>query len=452
MWKLEYELINASPEYVFHWLKENQVEAHDWGNDRLSLEKSLLARDNNLINLGLALYAEESDIGYALYRMSDLALKRAALSGRSVNPRLLSKSWVLNDDVIPALIKGLSSDNKNEEEKCLLNELFQNPLIPDDLLEAVFKKSDIFSDIDHNLWLHILAMTSQNKRLSTPYSESWMDGYAEYLYNSVFYAGWKLFSELPVNLHSARVLLALSYNLYPITHDIDILETIERWRSKDKDEEKAYSHVRKGLVRVIGSWSKEFKTLERSEDLALRQGYFERVNVVEPKDVETWFERDGKDFLDAALHNSIFFKDEGVREAFRRACWAVDSGGHLDYPNYYNSKIDLLASKHPEWFKDSWTGEISFDEIKDADERTEKRLKYLSSQVIDLKKTLVGDEDDYEDMLNRTGFDVRSAFNNIVSKVDLLDLQLQNFYRENSFSWGTLLAGLVVGFILASYV
>jgi hypothetical protein len=231
MWKLEYELSNTSPEYVFGWLKDNQVEAHDWGNDRLNLEKSLLARDNKLINLGLALYAEESAIGYALYRSGDSALKRSALSGRTIRPKSIGKSWVLNDDVIPALIEiekdRLTSDNQDEKEISLLNELLQNPLIPDDLLEAVFKKSDPFSDLDDDLWIHFVSMTYQNERLSTPYNETWMDGYTEYLYNAVFFAGWKLFEKSPVNSSYAKILWAFSYKLHPEIHDLDILKTME---------------------------------------------------------------------------------------------------------------------------------------------------------------------------------------------------------------------------------
>jgi hypothetical protein len=41
LWALEYKLSNASPEYVFDWLKENFVEKHDYSDNRVNLEESL---------------------------------------------------------------------------------------------------------------------------------------------------------------------------------------------------------------------------------------------------------------------------------------------------------------------------------------------------------------------------------------------------------------------------
>jgi hypothetical protein len=459
LWAVEYKLSNASQEYVFDWLKDNQVEDHDWGNDREKLEESLLARNDNLINLGLALYANEPAIGYKLYRSGDSVLRRAVLSGRTIRGRA-ANSWVLNDDVIPDLIEAerqrAASDKHDDffddDGISLLRELLQNPSIPDHLLEAVFKKSDPFSDLDDDLWVKFVHMTCMNKRISTPYSETWMDGYAEFTYNAVFYAGWKLFREFPVNNDSALVLWDLSYKLHPKTHDIDIFEIMERWRSDDKDKEKSYSRVRSGLVRVIGNHSNEFKGLQKSGDLALRRGYYERVSNVKYEDVEAWFERDGKEFLDSALNNTSFFKNEDVRDALRQACWdEPDKHSRMDYPNYFNSSEEHLTAKHPEWFKDSRSEEIPFDEIKDPDERREKRLEYLSSQVSDLKKTLVGDKDE-DEYPKPPEFDVRSSFDYLGSELAQLSLHLQNLYQKSSFSWGTLTAGLVIGYILAIFL
>ena len=69
MLAIEYQLVNASPEYVFDWLKNNVVEKHILGDEsRDQLENSLLLRNENLINLGLALYGEVPSIGYKLFK------------------------------------------------------------------------------------------------------------------------------------------------------------------------------------------------------------------------------------------------------------------------------------------------------------------------------------------------------------------------------------------------
>ncbi|MGB2247413.1 MAG: hypothetical protein ACPH3N_07070 [Alcanivorax sediminis] len=106
LWAIEYQLVNAAPEYVFEWLKNNVVETHILGDEkRDQLENSLLSRNEKLINLGLALYGEVPSVGYSLFKSDDPTIKRAALSGRSVRPIFLDESWVLNDDVIPALLE-----------------------------------------------------------------------------------------------------------------------------------------------------------------------------------------------------------------------------------------------------------------------------------------------------------------------------------------------------------
>ena len=106
LWAIKYQLVNAAPEYVFEWLKNNVVEKHTLGDEkRDQLENSLLSRNEKLINLSLALYGEVPSVGYSLFKSDDPIIKRAALSGRSVRPIFLDESWVLNDDVLPALLE-----------------------------------------------------------------------------------------------------------------------------------------------------------------------------------------------------------------------------------------------------------------------------------------------------------------------------------------------------------
>jgi hypothetical protein len=204
---------------------------------------------------------------------------------------------------------------------------------------------------------------------------------------------------------------------------------------------------------LIQPYTSEFKELVKSNDVGYRISFYNRVSSISPENLIEWYEKDDEVFLDCATQNKFFFKDSNVRNTLNKLCWDhPDERSSMDYPNYFKVTEERLMSEHPEWFKDSWSGEIPFDEIEDPDERKERRLKYLSSQVSDLKKAIVGDEDVYEDTQDPNEFDVRSAFTNIAVQVDLLNSQLQEFYRGNSFSWGTLLAGLVVGFIVASYV
>jgi hypothetical protein len=260
LWAIEYQLVNAAPEYVFEWLKNHVVEKHTFRNEkRDQLESSLLARNKKTINLGLARYGEVPSVGYSLFKSDDPIIKRAALSGRSVRAVFLDESWVLNDDVIPAL---LEEERKNEQSETdddgntLLHELLSNKFLPSEILEAVYEKSGHFSDVDENLWISMVAMSARNERLSTPYSSAWMNGYDEYRYNAVFSSAWRLFKEFPVNKRAAHVLSYLADRLVADgPHDMKALDVVDRWRSSDEKDDEAFSYVRAALVKIVGNYS-----------------------------------------------------------------------------------------------------------------------------------------------------------------------------------------------------
>ena len=454
LWAIEYQLVNAAPEYVFEWLKNNVVEKHTLGDKkRDQFENTLLSRNEKLINLGLALYGESASVGHTLFKSDDPIIKRAALSGKSVKPVFLGDSWTLNDDVIPVLIEEEKKNNQPESDDdgiTLLHELLNNKFLPSEILEAVYEKSGHFSNVDENLWISLVAMTARNERLSTPYSSTWMDGYDEYKYNAVFSSAWRLFKKFPVNKKAAHVLSYLSDRLVPDgPYDMKALDVINRWRSDNKRDDKTYSYVRTALVKIIGNYSDEFKELKNHDDLAIRKGYYANLRWAKPDDVSEGFDKDGIEFLDSAIYNDSFFTSEETRSALKQACWnAPDEYSTMDYPNYFNSRIEFLSDKHPEWFKDSWSGDLPFDEIKDADERREKRLKHLNSQVDELHKALLGDKDEYQES---NEFGENSILNVLRLELQQIREHLGKLYQKSSFSWGWLAASVALGYILGKY-
>lgn len=459
LWAVEYQLVNASPEYVFEWLKDNVVEKHSLDDKRDKLEEALLSRNEKLINLGLALYGVVPAIGYKLFKLDDSVIKRAVLSGRSVHPGFIEKSWVLNQDVIPLLLEEAKKksveydgDDFYSNEESFLHVLLNNKFIPSDIIEAVFEKSAPFNDIDDDLWIELVAMTVNNERLSIPYESTWMDGFDEYRYNLVFTSGWKLYKEFPVTIKAASILSMLAEKLVPkIPHDMDVLNVMERWKSKDADDKEynPYTYARAGLVKIIRNYSEEFKELKNSEDLAMRQGYYSYLDWAKPSDVTEGFEKDGKDFLDCAIYNNSFYKNKETLEALRQTCWgAPDEDYRLDYPNYFNSRVEYLTSKYPEWFKDDFSGEIPFEDIEDPDIRLEKRLEDLSSKVTALHKSLLGDKEQYQD---DNELEENSILNDLNLELKNIGEHLGKLYSKSSFSWGWLVAGIILGFILASF-
>ncbi|WP_269621310.1 hypothetical protein [Zhongshania sp. BJYM1] len=453
LWAIEFQLVNSAPEHVFEWLKANVVEQHLIGDEKRDLlENSLLARDEKLINLGLALFGEVPSVGYKLYQSGDSILKRAALSGRSVKPIFLDDSWILNDDVLPALLdeERHRRESKGVDESGLLPELLSSKHIPSGILENVYEKSGCFSDVDTDLWLALIAMTVRNERLAVPYKSTWMDGFDEHRYNSVFVAAWRLFETLPVSKKAATVLGALSARLVPESpYDMNVSNVIERWRSGDEEEEEYYTSVRTALVKIIGNYTNQFKGLKSHQDLALRQGYYSNQRSPKPADVEDGFDNDGSNFLEAALYNDAFYASEEVRGALRKACWdAPDKHSMMDYPNLFNAQVERLVSKYPGWFRDSWSGEIPFEEIEDLEERRDKRLESLNAQVAELYRLMIGDKGEHQDA---NEFGDNSVLNDLRIELQEIGGHLGKLYQKSSFSWGWLAAGAAFGYILRNY-
>lgn len=443
----QYKLQNASPEYVFEWLKNNVVEIHLIGDDRRDeLEKSLYERENKLIHLGLALYGEVPEIGYELFKSSDPVLRRAALSGRSVKPIILGDSWVEKEDVLPVLLEEEKSLEKEPEEGTLFHALLENEFIPSDILESIYKKDGIFADVDEKIWVNLVAMTALNKRMATPYSSTWMDGYDEYLYNSVFASAWQLFENFPVNRHTATVLAYIGNRFVPYApHDMDVMAVLKRWQSQDEKEDDTYGYARTALTRILSTYTDEFKGLVDSEDMASRKGFYSTVRNPKPEQLQEWFDRDSCDFLDAALYNDSIFSKDDTRSTLRSLCWnAPDTHSRMDYPNYFNAREEYFSSQHPEWFEDQWDGEVPFDEIDDPTVRLERRVEMLNGQVTQMHRALFRPNDDYSETA-ASMFDVISA-----DQVTLAEFIKKVESKVPTFLTA-LFVGLIVGYFIASF-
>ena len=106
---------------------------------RVFPKPQICAKNHNLINLALALYGDTPDVGYQLYKSSDKVIQRAALSGSTIWSDIFEKSWILNDDVLPKLITDWDED--------LLQALFGNQHINDDILVDLFERKDTYNSL-----------------------------------------------------------------------------------------------------------------------------------------------------------------------------------------------------------------------------------------------------------------------------------------------------------------
>ena len=116
------------------------------------LEQSLLARNDPLIDIGLARYAGQEEVVAALYQKSlakpadhlqeryFLGLRIACLSNEVVtNPMVSFLENVLGNEEFARLI----SEGESDERSALLT----NPRIGDEVLEALYKNEGLFGSL-----------------------------------------------------------------------------------------------------------------------------------------------------------------------------------------------------------------------------------------------------------------------------------------------------------------
>jgi hypothetical protein len=371
---ITYRLMQSSPDKVFEWLKSNRPDKETSPEfDREDLEKKLLERDDPIINLGLALYGAESNTGPHLFNKEDKIIKKAVLSGTNISS--WPSSWIKENGILEALIDPF--------DEYLLSALFANERMYDGILTDLYERKEPYAKLPDDKWLTLIGYTASNKRINTPYDDSWMDGWSEYSYGRVFTSAWKLFETLPVNERTASIIAHLGENLVPDgPHDMDVLETIKRWDIKSESEYfNDYEWCRYHLAGLIRDYSDDFQKLKDSEDPALRKSYYSRFRPHKPEEVRELFEKDQDEFLDSAIHNRKLYPNEKIRDELRKCCWDYKHPHHEpDYPNFYNSMERHMQREHPEWFTD-FEDDIPLEDIDDPMERANKQIDQINRKL-----------------------------------------------------------------------
>ncbi|NQY63165.1 MAG: hypothetical protein HRT38_05435 [Alteromonadaceae bacterium] len=439
LWKEMYLLKHSEPQFVFDSLEKNRRKKISFmDEDRSKLEEMLLERNDPIIDLALALYGSTPDVAYELFKRPSKELKIATLSGTQVLKEFLGK-----DDFVDRVLSDLIEEDDTE----LYHPFFSNDLLPDEIIISLYEREDPFDKLDDRDWVLCCSYTDKNKRISTPYNSTWLDGLAEYDYNKLFSAGWNLFKTFPKTPLAANVLsnLASVLVVHP-PYDTNLIDMISRWKKESDDDSDAYDRARSYGANMIND-SRQFEELKKSDDLALRKAYYRNQKWVKPEDVLEGFEKDSIDYIDEALYNMNIFANAEAREALKKVCWeAPDPGSHMDQPNYFNGRCEYWQSQHPEWFEDEWTGELPFEEIENQNDRIEKRIEHLSDGLNKLNKKLsVEDDSDYENEREV------SITHYLKSEMEAIAQLLVQIHRKvhSGFIYGVI--GIAIGYFIARY-
>ena len=454
---LIYWLTHVNSETVFEWLKEQKPNFQDH-SDLKEIEKTLIDRQEPLINLGMTLHANLSaETARNLFRNSDRTIKKAIFAGPSVELALNHSLSFSLPECAGALYAEFEEiiDSFDEE---LLKSLLTNESIPDDLLVSLYERKMPFNSLADEQWLKAIAFTASNPRISTPLDKLPWDAPYFFSYCKVFTAGWKLFETLPVNKNSAAVLSRLGENLVPDKpHDMDVLATIKRWEVESDGENdgliNSYVECRYVLAKLIGggAWpvkdqikdiGTEFESLKDSDDLALRLSYYNRFCANKPEEVRELFEKDNNKFLDVAIYNTNLYINEDIRKELRQCCWDYeDPNALMIYPEGFEAQVERLTKEHPEWFPD-FEADIPFDAVEDPLLIANKRLEFLQQQTKVLSQKLIGSEDQ-PSVID----DIKTAIDDVKSDLSESNQQLSEKLLK-VINWGVWIAGVIIVFLL----
>jgi hypothetical protein len=366
----EARLLVSRPEDVFGELKRYAAQMRI---DRFSaadeqLEKSLAERADPLIDLGLACFGSDKEIVGALYRKGltpaetpvdaryRKGLRIACLSNQSVPiVHFLARIF----EKFPDLVIGseetrrvLSDADQDEAET-----LICNPHVSDSLLQALYERSDLFSQFNEERWRSLVVMSRKNSRLVTRHDD---ESGPDLGHRDVQKAIFKL-------LETAPATSAWLYSLYYLLDSLDpqyvtspgkLDDVLERWESVTVNDYKgnpAEGHFTHAPLRdefrciIAALYGKAFRDNKSvvlgsasAADVALRCAYYGNAQLT-AKEMKEGYDRDREVFVFAVLFNDHVYLTRALRKVleedyltgnldarYRRRCEQL----HKRYPNF----------------------------------------------------------------------------------------------------------------------
>ncbi|NBV87316.1 MAG: hypothetical protein EBS01_13885 [Verrucomicrobia bacterium] len=371
----EAALMAMPPAAVADFLKnrafQNRAEAREDPVDEIA-ERALRGRADPLINLSLARYGRHMEVVSELFHQSSGAspIRLACLSNQFLGHSFYGQrfpEWLFD---INRGDPGSAAAWLSDAPVIELCALFENPTLGDFFLRDLLERRDAWKAITDDRLRIIVEILQRNPRMKTPRESDQMNGYAEYSYNSVFDAAWKLAETAPVNEGWAFALGWLYEELLMDSVSVETpLKLAERWHIDPADEEanesQAKDHdigylgnmerVRKGFARLALARRKlEFTELLDSDDLAFRAAAYSD-GYLNAEQLWAAYEKDGNIFLTEAINNPYLWLRWGTRKALRDITWDVvrnDKRSDLMPANDYNRIERDMREKHPDWFAD----------------------------------------------------------------------------------------------------
>ena len=395
-------LIVASPEHVLAELEKYSVEYISIFGGDSDLEQSLLARNDPLIDIGLARYAREEEVVAALYQKS-LAkpadhlqeryfrgLRIACLSNEVVTNHTVSfQENVLGNEEFARLI------SEGDSDECFA--LLTNPRIGDEVLEALYKNEGLFVSLSDERRRQLVNASINNPRLTTMKDS---EGYLDHGYWAIHEGIFTLLSSAPTTelwLFTLRELIGEldPGNLYVPENAISPI--LERWAQMPVVKEEdgyftALSMRDEFLCLVAAMYGRHYLRNKYnvtkdcilgspdSPDIVLRCAYYGKAQLTKQK-MEDGFARDQDVYLLAVLCNDWVFEHPHLRKLLE------DEQLHEDIWYVYQSRCTQIHKRKPEFdprpVSDWWVEDILPEESQE-----QIILKQLETTVASMTNTL----------------------------------------------------------------
>jgi hypothetical protein len=369
---LEAELLASRPERVLEWLRSRANG--DYTEKPIydaSLEKSLLGRNDPLINLGLAQFGIEDEILRSLFD-SPASSQRSALRLAVLSNTTIRKHQPYHSGDLIAALTGTRGEvgpwlaSLSDEE---LRALFLNPTLGNEFLLEFLERKKGWSDLSEPRQILTLYALANNPRMSERYKSITMDGYAEYSHDAVFTAAWNLAAVVPVKLHWCWVLTALYPKTLTSVSVEDPLALAKRWFPDPADEKVAaaeekrlqdpdpgsFGYLRMEIARLAvrkNAVGTKLADLLNHEDLAIRLGAC-RYGNPDAEQIAAAAARDPKMAFASLVRNPALWRTGSTREILKKLAWdQPDPRSYMDSPNMYKHMEAQFRAEHPEWFED----------------------------------------------------------------------------------------------------
>ncbi|MFQ5853770.1 MAG: hypothetical protein ACE5JU_24690, partial [Candidatus Binatia bacterium] len=352
-------LLLVSPEEVYRYLEERKDDEILY-----QLAEVLLERNDELINLAIARFTNNEGVLESLFKAStDEAIRCAALGNPEFPLGFFRLVEEQHTDLINVLEKGTQAE---------VHALVTNASLDGDSLASIFRREGWAGHLSDDRWFLCSILALNNPNLKSQYKSrapiGYGEGYESYQHNKAIEGAWSLLLNAPLTKEWA---INLSDQLAgnKIFHYYGADETFYkkvfvRWVSDSEELEKSFKDLRMWIASTVPTHlDKLHEWMANHDDQAIRIGHYYSFNTHDEKELDKYYEKDSKEFIDAALQNEHLFINKKIREYLKELVNKnCEERGWYDDLDFFDIALERISKIRPDILPDEDRQELEFQE------------------------------------------------------------------------------------------